>query len=108
MSREIAQKILVDNMSDITAKHIAKIRFLEAWIIDSMVEYHEKLTNPKPLDIVLENWDYQCSGGCCYDYGETISLNGKVCGNEYAGDDVMQALTFILTELDLEFSINRE
>ena len=58
MSREIAKEILYDNMSDNTAKHINDISFLEDWIIDAMVEYHEKqVKNNDSLHSVVESFE---------------------------------------------------
>lgn len=37
--REEAERILMDNMSDNTAKHIAEIDFLTEYIIDAMLEF---------------------------------------------------------------------
>jgi len=58
------------------------------------------------ISIKLEDWHYQCGDGCCDMYGTEITLNGKKCDNQYAGDDVRTALEFILTELGYEVDIN--
>jgi len=59
----------------------------------------------KRLSIKLEDWHYKCGDGCCDMYGTEITLNGKKCDNQYAGDDVRTALEFVLTELGYEVTI---
>lgn len=60
----------------------------------------------KRLSIKLEDWHYQCGDGCCDMYGTEIALNGKVCDNQYAGDDVQKSLEFVLSELGYEVDID--
>ena len=60
----------------------------------------------KRLSIKLEDWHYKCGDGCCDMYGTEIALNGKVCDNQYAGDNVRTALEFVLTELGYDVNID--
>lgn len=30
------------------------------------------------LLIELEDWEYRCGDGCCYDYGTNIKVNGEL------------------------------
>jgi hypothetical protein len=66
------------------------------------------LQNVSPVNISINDWDYHCSDGCCSMYGESISVNGKECDNEYAGGSVTQSLEFVLTELGVNFTINED
>ncbi len=74
--------------------------------------YHQaklKLLNiddVSPVNIEIKDWDYTCGDGCCYEYGETISVNGKECDNHHAGGSVKQSLEYTLTELKIPFNIN--
>lgn len=31
----------------------------------------------KPLTLQIEEWDYNCGDGCCYEYGETLSIDDE-------------------------------
>lgn len=63
----------------------------------------------KELNITLRDWDYTCGDGCCHMYGTEIYLNGKQCGNEYAGSSVSSALEAVLSELGCtKVEINQE
>jgi len=62
----------------------------------------------KKVKIILRNWDYTCSDGCCYDYGVSIEVNGEKCENEYSGDNVEDALKFTLNKLGYEVEIEIE
>lgn len=64
------------------------------------------IVKDKKLYITLNDWSYHCVDGCCTNYGTEISLNGKKCDNEYAGDGVMESLKFVLTELGYEVEFN--
>jgi len=80
--REIANKILLDNMSDASAKHISEISYLQDWIIDAMLEYHNKKlslskeagkeqekcinTSCKNKATIPEGFCYHCSMGEAY------------------------------------------
>lgn len=57
------------------------------------------------IKIELNDWHYQCGDGCCDEYGVNLILNGKVCDNNQAGDNVEQALLFVLEELGYEVEI---
>lgn len=73
MSREIAKEILYDNMSDNTAKHINDVSFLEDWIIDAMVEYHEKQVKNNDLLHSVSN-PFNAKE---FEYSEFIKGKGK-------------------------------
>lgn len=61
--------------------------------------------NKKKVKIVIKPWHYKCGDGCCDMYGDTLTVNGKVCDNEYAGDGVVEALEFTLAELGFELEL---
>lgn len=29
------------------------------------------------ITLTLEDWDYTCADGCCYDYGTDVIINGE-------------------------------
>lgn len=60
------------------------------------------------VKILLTDWHYKCGDGCCDIYGTEITVNGDKSDNQYAGDDVEEALKFTLTKLgfDVEFERN--
>ena len=61
------------------------------------------------VNIELEDWDYECGDHCCTDYGVRLKVNGVECDNDYAGDNVEQALTFVLEQLGYKVNmINRQ
>lgn len=60
------------------------------------------------VKIELENWDYTCADGCCYDYGTTLKVNGIESDNHNAGDDVETALKFTLNQLGYEVEITQK
>jgi len=68
----------------------------------------------KKVNIMLEEWDYTCTDGCCFSYGTKIYLNGKelehpnpeVDDNSYVGDSVITALLAVLKELCYEVEID--
>jgi len=51
MSRKLAEKILMLEMSINTTEHIEKISYLKSWIVDAMLEYHSQ----KLVLIILDN-----------------------------------------------------
>lgn len=67
----------------------------------------------KKVKITLEEWDYTCGDGCCYNSGTRIYLDGKVLehpnpeiwDNGYLGEDVTTALLAVLKELGYEVEI---
>jgi len=59
----------------------------------------------KKVIIKLDSWDYTCGDKCCYMYGTSISVNGVECENEYAGDDVVKSIEFILEQLGIDYEI---
>lgn len=62
----------------------------------------------KKLNIVIEDWHYTCGDRCCDMYGDTLTVNGVECEDQYAGGDVISALEFVLTQLGVEFEITRK
>lgn len=64
----------------------------------------------KKLVIKLEEWDYTCGDGCCYDYGVLLKLNGEILDHpenedfsrEYLGGDTQLALHAVLKKLGYE------
>ena len=65
------------------------------------------------VKIELRNWHYQCSDGCCDNYGTYLYLNGKQLehpdpeqyDNKYLGEDVPTALMAVLKELGYSVQI---
>jgi hypothetical protein len=33
--------------------------------------------NNKQINIKIDDWDYTCGDGCCYEQGSTVYLNGE-------------------------------
>tara|TARA_R110002012_G_C11419460_1_gene588046 strand:- start:208 stop:468 length:261 start_codon:yes stop_codon:yes gene_type:complete len=54
MSKEIAKKILDDEMSEYTSEHINKVEELEGWIINAMIEYSKKVSKIELLHPVTQ------------------------------------------------------
>lgn len=61
----------------------------------------------KKVKIILNDWHYSCGDGCCDMYGTDLIVNEEKCDNQYAGDDVTQALEFTLKKLGFEVEIKR-
>ena len=59
--RNIAKIILNDNMSEITDDHIKSIDYLEDWIIDAMIIFHEHMNEIKDMDRFMVELLYQRS-----------------------------------------------
>ena len=57
------------------------------------------------LEIDLIDWDHTCGDGCCYTYGQDITLNGEKLDEQNA-EDSKNALTAILTKLGYNVEIN--
>lgn len=57
------------------------------------------------LEIDLIDWDHTCGDGCCYTYGQDITLNGEKL-NEQNAEDSKNALTAVLTKLGYNVEIN--
>lgn len=59
----------------------------------------------KTIKITLKNWHYQCSDGCCDNYGTEVLVNGTLLdhpeglGSGYVGDDVELSLRAVLEHL---------
>ncbi len=51
--RSIAKKILEDEMSDNTLKHVRKIDHLEDWIIDAMIVFHDAVEFKKKTNVFI-------------------------------------------------------
>ncbi len=81
-------------------------------LIEKYLEWEQQqvenlnIDDVSPVNIEIKDWDYTCGDGCCYEYGETISVNGKECDNHHAGGSVKQSLEYTLTELKIPFNIN--
>jgi hypothetical protein len=100
MKQEKIQKltILLEAFLSLPESERVSVDTLASSLVDSVLE---------PLKIGLKNWTYNCGDGCCTNYGIEISLNGKDCDNEYAGDDVENSLEFVLGQLGYEVEIER-
>lgn len=73
----------------------------------------DPVAEKRVVSIKLEDWDYSCGEpGCCYEYGVQLTVNGELCDNSRAGDDVESALKFTLNKLgydvNLEWKYNDE
>lgn len=101
-------------LQDLELGNTERYQFTKSELLNFAKYYHLKQLSihgvrkrkKKRLSVKLEEWHYQCGDGCCDMYGTEISLNGKKCNNQYAGDDVRTALEFILTELGYEVDID--
>lgn len=60
----------------------------------------------KKVIINLNEWDYKCGDGCCYMYGTELSVNGVKSENEYHGDNVENAIEYVLNQLGYDVEIN--
>jgi hypothetical protein len=59
-----------------------------------------------PLEIELIDWDNTCGDGCCYTWGQDITLNGEKLDEQNA-EDSKNALTVILNKLGYKVEINQ-
>ena len=64
----------------------------------------------KKVKIVIDEYAYNCSGGCCYDYGLNISVNDVElpCENMDVGTQVKQILEHLGYEVELTETYNGE
>ena len=56
------------------------------------------------LKIELNHWHYNCSDGCCSNYGTTTKINGEEldCQNEDAATIVEQILIHLGYEVEID------
>ncbi len=57
------------------------------------------------LEIDLIDWNHTCGDGCCYTYGQDITLNSEKLDEQNA-EDSKNALTAVLTKLGYNVEIN--
>lgn len=58
------------------------------------------------VEIVLENWTYECGEpGCCTDYGQNVFVDGLMLGGVSLDDNPIDALEAILRELGFDPTI---
>lgn len=71
------------------------------------------MNSPKDIKITFEQWDYQCSDGCCNDYGVKLYVNDvelehpdeEQYDNSYLGDDTRNGIYAILKHLGYNVTI---
>ena len=57
----------------------------------------------KKVQIVLNDWDYTCGDGCCYNYGVEIIVDGELL--EEDGSNPNQLLEAVLNKLGYEVEL---
>ena len=58
----------------------------------------------KEINIILEEWDYTCGDGCCYNYGTTLKVDDIEITN-YSDDNIEDTLIKLLTYLGYKVNI---
>ena len=58
------------------------------------------------VEIVLNEWDYTCGDGCCYDWGVDVIVNGEEM--EHKNEDTETILRQVLEHLGYEVDIIRK
>ena len=67
----------------------------------------------KDIKITFKQWDYNCSDGCCYDYGVKLYVNDvevehpdeEQHDNSYLGDDPRNGIHAVLKHLGYNVTI---
>lgn len=44
------------------------------------------------LKIEIEDWDYNCGDGCCYECGSTVTVNGVELETTGLANDMLQTV----------------
>ena len=65
------------------------------------------MTEPKEITITLNHWDYECSDGCCYDYGTELYVNGEMITTQ-ADHNLEDTLWNLLTHLGYKVTIENK
>jgi hypothetical protein len=56
------------------------------------------------LKIEIEDWDYNCGDGCCYEWGSTVTVNGvKLETNGLADDFLRKVLEHLGYKIDIDY-----
>ena len=83
--RKAAIEILEDEMSEYTLEHIRKIDYLEEWIVDAMIKFHEsEVKKLNKLDVNRRGEQLSCGRNIttCVFYKD----GGKCSSLEYCRD----------------------
>jgi len=83
-------------------EHLYKL----ATLSKSFDEFKDLIGNQE-LVIELEDWDYRCGDGCCYEWGVGISINGEDLDSiGFVGsNDVEVGIVRILEYLGINYEI---
>ena len=60
------------------------------------------------LTIILDEYDYKCSDGCCDHYGTVTTINGEElsCHNQDTATILSQVLEYLGYEVDIKETFN--
>jgi len=89
-------------MKKFDLEHLYKL----ATLSKSFDEFKNLIGNQE-LVIELEDWDYRCGDGCCYEWGVDCTINGeKIVGGDYSNlGEIEQGIKIILEYLGINHEI---
>lgn len=64
----------------------------------------EKIDGRRKVIIEIEDWEYECGDGCCYDWGTILRVNGSQLIDRFDGN--VYVIEGILQMLDIDYEIN--
>jgi hypothetical protein len=61
----------------------------------------------KDVTITLNDWEYECADGCCYDYGTELYVNGELISTQ-ADHNLEDTIWNLLNHLGFKVTIEHK